>query len=182
MHLFMKIICFSNDPLTVDTWTTFMWILCQCALSLYINTKIKFSLNISYFQEAGAVPHLFWFWFSLSQSCALFQKGKYLGLVWGCINLKLLCAQLLYLVEKHKKNQQAPIQIFKLIDFRPFGVPFLKIQRFRKQQCYKNILLRVLIVVWSVHGRYVCKHMSELLKHSCKQGTKMSSISLVHCR
>lgn len=59
MHLFMGIIWFSNDPLIVDTWTMFMWIFCQCAVPLYVNTEIKFGLNTTYFQEAGVVPHLF---------------------------------------------------------------------------------------------------------------------------
>jgi len=76
MHLLIKIIFLSNDPLILDTWTVFMWILCQCAISLYRNTKIKFSLNTIYFQEISAVLYLFSFDFVLPRAVQCFRKGN----------------------------------------------------------------------------------------------------------
>lgn len=43
----MKIICFGNSPLILDTWAAIMWI-----HFMFINTKIKLNVYISYFQKA----------------------------------------------------------------------------------------------------------------------------------
>lgn len=173
MHLLMQIIYSSNDPLIVDTWATFMWILCQCALSVYINTKIKFLpprsrcsstfilVLILSFPEISSVSEREIFRISLRKTQSFSFRRLY--------KLKTFVRSVAVSNRKAQKNQQVPMHIFKLIGFTPFRVPFLKIQRFRKQQCYKTRLLRVLIKWFEVfkENMYV-----NVLEFACKQGIK----------